>query len=242
MILDREVTLLNDESVRAIPVVDNGDALVRWPRKTPPGPGESTATPLVREGLAYRLARAEALLPPGVHLLVVEGFRTAASQRAIIDAYTAQLRVEHPFASDDELLALASRFVSPLEVAPHVAGAAVDVTLVDPGGREYDMGTPIDATPEQSHGDCYFDAPVSAPARACRAVLGRALTQAGLVNYPTEWWHWSYGDRYWALMTGARHAVYGAVIGEPQPREIDLHESPRTTLGLRIPSFLKASR
>ena len=20
------------------------------------------------------------------------------------------------------------------------------------------------------------------------------------MNYPTEWWHWSYGDRYWALV------------------------------------------
>ena len=45
-------------------------------------------------------------------------------------------------------------------------------------------------------------------------MLGAALTAAGLVNYPTEWWHWSYGDRYWALMTGAPAALYG-------PRELD---------------------
>jgi len=36
-----------------------------------------------------------------------------------------------------------------------------------------------------------------------------ALARAGL---PVgEWWHWSYGDRYWALMTGATAAVYGPV-------------------------------
>jgi D-alanyl-D-alanine dipeptidase len=35
------------------------------------------------------------------------------------------------------------------------------------------------------------------------------LDGAGLVNYPTEWWHWSFGDRYWALTTGAAAAVYG---------------------------------
>lgn len=40
-------------------------------------------------------------------------------------------------------------------------------------------------------------------------MLNAALTAAGLVNYPTEWWHWSYGDRYWALATGADHALYG---------------------------------
>ena len=48
-------------------------------------------------------------------------------------------------------------------------------------------------------------------ARAHRELLARVLGGAGLVNYPTEWWHWSYGDRYWALMTGAPAALYGLV-------------------------------
>jgi len=48
-------------------------------------------------------------------------------------------------------------------------------------------------------------------ARSHRAMLVAALAPTGLVNYPTEWWHWSYGDRYWAHVTGATHAVYGAV-------------------------------
>jgi D-alanyl-D-alanine dipeptidase len=25
---------------------------------------------------------------------------------------------------------------------------------------------------------------------------------AGFVNYPPEWWHWSYGDKYWAFISG----------------------------------------
>ncbi len=45
-------------------------------------------------------------------------------------------------------------------------------------------------------------------------ILSTALTAADLVNYPTEWWHWSYGDRYRALRTGAAAAHYG-------PRELD---------------------
>ncbi len=31
---------------------------------------------------------------------------------------------------------------------------------------------------------------------------------------PTEWWHWSYGDRYWALVTGAPAALYGPVAAD----------------------------
>ncbi|UED85343.1 dipeptidase [Streptomyces profundus] len=98
----------------------------------------------------------------------------------------------------------ASRFVSPPEVAPHSAGAALDVTLADRHGRELDLGTRVNATPEESEGGCYTAAPnIPAAARSLREVLGAALAGAGLVDYPTEWWHWSYGDRYWALMTGA---------------------------------------
>ena len=39
--------------------------------------------------------------------------------------------------------------------------------------------------------------------------IADVLGAQGLVNYPTEWWHWSFGDRYWALVTGAEHAIYG---------------------------------
>ena len=68
----------------------------------------------------------------------------------------------------------------------------------------------MNATPEQSDGACYTEAVnITDEARSHRALLGGALTASGLVNYPTEWWHWSYGDRYWALTTGAPHALYG---------------------------------
>jgi hypothetical protein len=30
-----------------------------------------------------------------------------------------------------------------------------------------------------------------------------------IINYPTEWWHYSYGDRYWAYHQNQPHAIYG---------------------------------
>jgi D-alanyl-D-alanine dipeptidase len=197
--------LLSDPQVSAVPVRDNGESLVRLDASI----GRRT---FVRSGLAHRLAIAQAALPLGIGLHVVEGHRTAASQQAIVASYSAELCAAHPGISADDLDRLSSRFVAPLDVAPHVAGAAVDLTLVDACGHELDLGTPIDATPEQSNGRCYFAATdISPDARANRDLLARVLTQAGLVNYPTEWWHWSYGDRYWALVTGAGHAIYGPV-------------------------------
>lgn len=102
--------------------------------------------------------------------------------------------------------------MSPPSIAPHVSGAAIDLTLVDGRGTPVDMGTPVNATPEDSAGACYFAAEnISSEARHHRRMLADALEEAGLVNYPTEWWHWSYGDRYWAFTTGRSAAIYGPV-------------------------------
>ncbi len=196
--------LLSDERVRSVPVLESGEALVRLPASLSPSGA------LVRAGLADRLMAADISLPPGIRLRVIEGFRRVEQQQAIIASYGAEVRRHHPAADDAELARLVSRFVSPVDVAPHVAGAAVDLTLVDVCGDELDLGTAIDATPEESDGRCYFAAAgIGADARAHRDLLASVLAGQGLVNYPTEWWHWSHGDRYWALLSGAPHAVYG---------------------------------
>nr|AGS49755.1 dipeptidase [uncultured bacterium esnapd15] len=198
--------LLSDPRVSAVPVRDVDEPLVALDLRF--GPGGS----LVRRELATRLKAARALLPPGIELRVVEGYRPAHQQQAIIERYSAEIRAARPGIDEPELRLLTSRFVAPLAVAPHVAGAAVDVTLADSSGQELDMGTAIDATPEQSGGRCYFSADgISREARANRDLLARVLRREGLVNYPTEWWHYSYGDRYWALATGAAAALYGPV-------------------------------
>jgi D-alanyl-D-alanine dipeptidase len=209
-------TLLADPCIAAIDVRDNGDRLVDLVTRGIACSDMTRGTQpsrLVRVGLADRLRAADRALPRGVRLRVAEGFRSAGAQQAIIDGYTQALRLASPDLGDHEVARLSSRFVAPLAVAPHVAGAAADLTLVDDHGSELDMGTPIDATPEESDGACFFDAGhISAAARANRDLLADALRSAGLVNYPTEWWHWSYGDRYWAHATGAHHAVYGPVV------------------------------
>lgn len=94
--------------------------------------------------------------------------------------------------------------------AGHIAGAAVDLTVCTRDGEEVDMGCPEAATPEESGGACYTAAAgLPADARRNRAAMIHALEAVGMVNYPTEWWHWSYGDRYWAFTTGASAAVHG---------------------------------
>ena len=166
----------------------------------------------LRVGVVDRLRAASGHLPEGYRLCWVEGHRDPGLQANYFETYRAQLAASAPDLPDEELHLLASRYVSPPDIAPHVSGSAIDLTLCDADGLELDLGTPVNATPEDSAGKCYFDAPVSAEARHHRVVLRDAMVAAGLVNYPTEWWHWSYGDRYWALLTGQTAALYGPVL------------------------------
>ena len=200
--------LLSDERITRIPAIESGEALVELDTRGISAEGRQYA----RESLADRLAVAQTFLPTGVRLHVVEGLRAIESQQEIYDGYRAELEQLNPGISDREAHVLASRFVSPVEVAPHVAGAAVDLTLVGEQGP-FDLGTPIDATPEQSDGACFFDANnISREARTNRSLLADVLTSAGLVNYPTEWWHWSFGDRYWAYCEKQPNAIYGPTV------------------------------
>ncbi|WP_219468925.1 M15 family metallopeptidase [Nonomuraea rhizosphaerae] len=208
-----DIVLISDPRVAAIPVRDNGEALedVRGRLRVDTRMAdEAGAYAHLRSGLLARLERAERRLPPGFHLLVVEGYRLVSTQERIFAAYRDQLMADNPEMSPDEAYIAASRYVSPVDVAPHTAGAAVDLTLCSPDGAEYDMGTQVNDNPEDSSGACYTDAPgISGDARAHRKILADALEPVGLVNYPTEWWHWSFGDRYWALAEGRPYALYG---------------------------------
>ncbi|MEO3750540.1 M15 family metallopeptidase [Streptomyces sp. B6B3] len=211
----RHITLMSDPRVAAVPVrecgeplvdVRDGGALLVDARKRDP----DGAYAHLRRGVLERLLAARERLPDGLRLLFVEGYRPLTLQRRYFEEYGARLRADHPEWSAEQLRAAASRYVSPPEIAPHSAGAAVDLTLADADGRELDLGCRLNADPEESRGACYTDAvDIGDDARRNREILGAALTGVGLVNYPTEWWHWSFGDRYWALAAGAAAAHYG---------------------------------
>lgn len=209
--------LLSDPRVAAVPSKDEGEPLVDV-REIPSLLVDARAANAggdyarLRAGVAARLEDAQGALPVGLRLLVVEGYRSYANQEAIFTGYRQELRRLHPEWPEARLLVETSKFVSPVEVAPHSTGGAVDLTLCTEDGRELDMGTAIDATPVASANACFTAARNITPAAgANRQLLIDALTSAGMVNYPTEWWHWSYGDRYWALTTDAPYAKYGPI-------------------------------
>lgn len=225
-----EIILMSDPKVTSTPVRECGEPLVDVRREAALLVDDRLQDPAhafvhLRQGVVDRLLEAQTLLPDGLRLLFVEGYRPLSLQRAYFEEYAEELTKLHPEWPAERIHAAASRYVSPPDIAPHSAGAAVDLTLADTAGRELDLGTVMNASPEESAGACYTGADnITAEAREHRRILGTALSTAGLVNYPTEWWHWSFGDRYWALATGAEHAPYG-------PRELPAGNGGRATEG-----------
>jgi D-alanyl-D-alanine dipeptidase len=58
----------------------------------------------------------------------------------------------------------------------------------------------------------YTAAPLlSDEAKKTRRILAEALNPAGLTNYPSEYWHWSFGDQGWAYRGGLSNAIYGQI-------------------------------
>jgi len=166
-----EPVLLSDRRVAAIGWSDNGEPLVdlrdvvglRLDRRLA-DPGGAYAH--LRRGVVRRLLKAQATLPKGLELLVIEGYRPPELQRRYFDSYATELGVAHADWEPSRRHVEASKFVSPPDVAPHGTGGAVDLTLCTTSGVELDLGTPVNASPEASHGACYTSSlDVPGPAR-----------------------------------------------------------------------------
>jgi D-alanyl-D-alanine dipeptidase len=70
----------------------------------------------------------------------------------------------------------------------HTRGTALDLTLIDPDGRELDMGTGFDEMTSLSH---HFNPGVTALAQANRLLLLGIMEGAGFAHIPHEWWHYA---------------------------------------------------
>lgn len=174
----------------------------------------SATTDFRIRGVVYQmLLAARDRLPAGYRLVIHEGFRPRARQWELWRAMEAEMRRRFPEAGDAEIHERTREFVAdPRGLGSgHQAGGAVDVSLADADGQELDMGTSLDEVNEKTH----THSPHLTPEQAARRrILLEAMEGAGFVNYPSEWWHFSYGDRLWAELTGADVAFFAPLEAE----------------------------
>jgi D-alanyl-D-alanine dipeptidase len=140
----------------------------------------------------HRLLRALDALPAAFGLAIWDAWRDPRLQAVLHD------RVY-------EDTSLAPGFVAypdpdPRRCPPHASGGTVDLTLTW-RGYALSLGTRFDAFVPQAAADALEPNGPSLE-RDLRRLLAAAMTGAGFVQHPQEWWHWEYGTRYWAAVTG----------------------------------------
>lgn len=223
---DLGLLLIGDERVRAVPVHDCGDSFIDLAAEFPSlaidherryVQKESMKISLVRRRVGEMLMHAQMRLPTGIRLLIKEGYRPMSVQKRSWDEYFAFLQKTYPHWSNTEVYAECSKLNAPLDVAPHTTGGAVDLTLSDDNGEWLEMGSEFNASPLATNQATYTATEnISIGAKKNRQILMSAMSGVGFVNYPTEWWHWSYGDKYWAHVMEKPQALFASVTDEPR--------------------------
>ena len=164
----------------------------------------------VRAELLPMIYNAAKELPEGIKLHFFCGWRHPAVQWAAWERVLGQNRKNHSDLTEQEIKRITRMTVSDPSrggFGPHQTGGAIDVTLVKDGAL-LDMGTPFDFHGIQSHTKYKKLGKLQ---KNNRRILFNALVKAGFVNYPREWWHYSYGDRMWAVYGHKPFAIYGKV-------------------------------
>ena len=197
------ITLISDPKVLQVSIQENNDPLVDirdYPeilvdaRKSK----ASNSYFRLRKSVVAKLLEATKYLPQGTRFLVIEGHRPLSLQKKYFDEYSEELSGLRVDWDKKRIYEEASKYVAPPEIIPpHSTGGAVDLTLAKEDGKEIDMGTRLNADPEESNNACFtLAANISEEARINRQLLISTMSKSGFVNYSTGWWHWSYGDRY----------------------------------------------
>jgi D-alanyl-D-alanine dipeptidase len=222
----KEITLLSDPDVIAIPIIGNNEPLVDLKNQSVIALGPSPEVPnnmdytRMRRSVYEKLVQAQSLLPPGLKLCLYEGHRSINLQTMLFNNRFEKVKALHPDWSQDQLFDETVKLVSSVinkdgsqNIPPHSTGAAIDVYLIDESGNPLDMGLLVKDWMHDEDGSLSQtdSKKISHEARRNRNIMSHSLSTVGFINYPTEYWHWSYGDRYWAHQTGQEHAIYGSV-------------------------------
>ncbi|MBR1948773.1 MAG: D-alanyl-D-alanine carboxypeptidase family protein [Alphaproteobacteria bacterium] len=169
-----------------------------------------TSVKTIRKYIYEMLLKAKLNLPEGYNFVIYEAYRPLSSQIALWNEVVAKEKNNHPEKdiNSEDFIALCNKFVANpyRQGSGHQSGAAIDVSLVDDKGKEHDMGGTVRGFDNTAEFDCPN---ISKEARNNREILKKALEEVGFVNYPSEWWHYSFGDRLWAKLTGSKIAIFG---------------------------------
>ncbi|VEB33258.1 M15 family metallopeptidase [Legionella cherrii] len=217
------ILLIADPKIIAIPVIDNQEPMIDLINHPGISYGPSPEIPnntdytKMRKTIYEKLKNAQSLLPTGLRLCLYECYRSLTLQKSLFDTRHEKVKKKHPEWSAEQIFTETTRMVSPVinqdgspNIPPHSTGAAIDVYLIDEQGEAIEMGIHPKDWMNDLDGSLSLTASeiITEEAKKNRKIMSQVLEAVGFVNYGNEYWHWSYGDRYWAYYKQKPYAFY----------------------------------
>lgn len=176
----------------------------------------------VRETVANKLVDAAKKLPQGYKLLVWDAWRPIEVQQALFDDFCTKLKIIYGY-SNEIAFSKAQKYVSlpsddKFKPSPHYTGGAVDLTIINENIVPLNMGTNFDYFENEAKTDFFekYNANNSLDLftfdliQTNRRLLFNVMLSCGFTNYPNEWWHYDYGNQFWAVQKKC-YAIYSGL-------------------------------
>lgn len=163
-----------------------------------------------RETVAKMICKAKTYLPKGITFIIGDAWRSREIQEQIHHNFYQRFKKENPDWSDKQIKDEIDKFVAPFEgenVSGHMTGGAVDLRLIKNGRK-----VPMKSAKLSYEENALSNQPkLSKSIQKNRQIMFDALSKAGLSNFPKEYWHWSYGDYWWAKRNNKKIIFYDKV-------------------------------
>lgn len=165
---------------------------------------------LIRKEVLFKLYKIADRLPDGVNLKIYKVFRSRIKMSEAFEATISNVLAENPGLGRHEAIKLAKYKTDDPKgsLGGHETGGAVDVALCDNNGVDFDYGTKFH---EYNDSTFTYSSHINEEQKKNRKELVKIMRKQDFVNFPGEWWHFSYGDRLWAAYKGKRDGgLYGS--------------------------------
>lgn len=167
----------------------------------------------LKKDVYERLKEASIYLPDGYSFKVLDAYRPFKLQEELYNKY--YKLIEKKFHIENLNKEYKDNFISKFVAIPdrdnppaHTTGGAIDITLLK-DGKDVDMGSSFDEFCEKTYTNYFKDK--NSNIHKNRIILYECMTKAGFTNIETEYWHYDYGNKSWADITG-NDILYNKVV------------------------------
>lgn len=162
----------------------------------------------VRESVKKLLLEIDSSLKEKWYILALKiWYRPLEVQRNLFKKIHNFFEKKYKNLSKEEIYDLTTEMVSnpDRDVSPHTTWGAVDVVLYDSKGNLVDMWCPVNYIWEKAN---ITTNEISDEQRKNREILQDEFLKAWFSCLASEWWHFSYGDPYFAAFYWKKEALY----------------------------------